>query len=123
MQSENLEFLNDPQVIEYIEKNPSEAQDYFSFLSFTEFHVAQNLAGSNESIKHFESALFHAKKTEIDEDWLAYIEGTILYLHNKSIPDEIIEKTSVSGNDRILRNFNHGLKERGSSSYLEDYSK
>jgi hypothetical protein len=120
---ENLEFLNDPQIIKYIEKNPTAIQGYYSFLNFTEFHVAQNIGSGSEAIKYFESALLHAKKGETDIDWIAYVEGTILYLHDKNIPEEIIEKTSVSGNDRILRNLNSGLRDRGSSSYLEDYSK
>lgn len=122
---ENLVFLYDPQIVEYISQHPEAQKEYYGFLSFTEFHVAQRLASSNstEAIKHFKKASEHAQVSQSDESWEAYLKGTILYMEGKKIPEELIKKAKFSRNVQILRNFNAGLKERGTPSYIEDYSK
>jgi hypothetical protein len=122
---ENLKFLNDPKITEYINQNPEEKEGYHNFLSFTEFHVAQRLTSSNptEAIEHFKKALENAQMDQSDESWVAYIQGSILYLEGKEIPEELIKKAEQSTNAQILRNFNKGLKERGSPSYMDDYNK
>lgn len=120
---ENLKLLNDPEIVDFIKEKPEIFDVYYRFLSFTEFHVAQINAENGDCLKYFTDALAHAKDGHGDEAWIAYIEGTLLYMRGQSIPEDIIEKTIVLGNDRILRNFNKGLQERGVPSYLEDYSK
>ena len=117
----NLELLSQLELVGYVKENPEIIEEYYRFLSFTEFHVAQNFIKNNESLSYFENALLHAKKGKSDEAWVAYIEGTLLYLKGQPVPEELITKTIVSGNDLILNNFNNGLKERGIPSYLEDY--
>jgi hypothetical protein len=51
------------------------------------------------------------------------VEGTLMYIDGKEIPEEIQAKVDEQRNADILRNFNAGLKERGVPSYWEDYSK
>ncbi|MFW5853398.1 MAG: hypothetical protein ACOCU8_02095 [Patescibacteria group bacterium] len=123
---ENLVFLLDPQIVEYINQHPEAREWYHRFLSFTEFHVAQRLASNNQTdkaIKHFRKALENAQINQLDEGWAAYVEGSLLYMEGKEIPEELIEKAESSRNAQILRNLNEGLKERGTPSYVEDYSK
>lgn len=122
---ENLVFLRDPQIVEYINQHPEAQDKYHGFLSFTEFHVAQRIASNNpvEAIEHFRKALESAKVDKSNDSWAAYVEGSLLYLEGKEIPEELIRKVESSRNAQILRNFNAGLKERGAPSYVEDYSK
>jgi hypothetical protein len=122
----NLQFLKDPQIVEYINQHPEMTEGYNRFLSFTEFHVAQRLTLDNpiEAINHFKMALENARVTQSDgESWASYIQGTLLYMEGKEIPEELIAKAEQSKNAQILKNFNKGLKARGFPSYLEDYSK
>lgn len=120
---ENLNFLYDSEVVNFVNSNPDYVAGYESFLSLTEFHVAQELAIENEddSLDYFKKALKNSK----NDSWSAYIEGTILYMEGKMIPENIIRKAEIIGerNAQILRNFNLGLGERGHPSYVEDYSK
>lgn len=122
---ENLVFLYDPQIIEYVNQHPESREGYHGFLSFTEFHVAQRLASSNpmDAIEHFRKALEKAPVVQSDGSWVAYVEGSLLYMEGKKIPEKLIEKVESFRNAQILRNFNKGLKERGAPSYMEDYSK
>lgn len=122
---ENLVFLHDPKIVEYINQHPEVRERYHSFLSFTEFHVAQRLADSNptEATDHFRKALESANEDQSDDSWASYVEGTLLYMEGKEIPEELIAKAEQSRNAEILRNFNAGLKERGAPSYMEDCSK
>lgn len=118
---ENLMFLHDPQIVDYIAQHPETKEGYHNFLSFTEFHVAQRIASSNptEATEHFRKAL---ESAQVDH-WAAYVEGSLLYMEGKEIPEELIEKAESSRNSQILRNFNAGLRERGAPSYMEDYGK
>jgi hypothetical protein len=120
---ENLNFLYDPEIVDLINSNPDYVDKYQSFLSLTEFHVAQELAieNKNNSLDHFKKALENSEK----DSWSAYIEGTIFYMEGKIIPDEIITKAKVMSerNAKILLNFNLGLKKRGNILYEEDYFK
>ncbi len=122
---ENLKFLYDPEIVNYIHEHPEVNQEYKSILGFTEFHVAQRLgvSGSAEAGEHFKKSLENTD--EGDEGWRAYVEGSVLYSEGKEIPEQLIEVAGKLGkrNADILRNFNAGLKERGHASYLEDYSK
>lgn len=122
---ENLKFLRDPQVVQYISQHPEAQEGYHGFLSFTEFHVAQRIAASNptEAIEHFRKALESARVDQSDDSWAAYVEGSLLYMEGKEIPEDLIGKAESSRNAQILRNFNAGLKERGAPSYMEDYAK
>lgn len=129
---ENLKFLLNPEVVEFVNSKPEYIDGYKSILSFTEFHVAQILAGEQDisALDYFKNALENAKP---ESSWAAYIQGTILYMEGKEIPEEIILKAEtknfnegtpqIQRNMQILRNFNKGLKERGHTSYKEDYSK
>jgi|ERR1700722_3923722 len=123
---ENLKFLYDPEVAHYVHAHPEAIKEYKDILGFTEFHVAQRLAvdGSMEAMEHFRKSLENADPAD-DEGWAAYVEGSLLYMEGKEIPEEIIEKAGKRGerNKDILRNFNAGLRVRGAISYLEDYSK
>lgn len=123
----NLKFLHDPQIVEYISQYPEVHERYHGFLSFTEFHVAQRLAANNsaEATDHFRKALESARvdQSDTNSSWAAYVEGSLLYMQDKEIPEELIAKVGSSRNAQILRNFNAGLKERGTSSYMEDYRK
>lgn len=120
----NLLFLRDPQIVAYIAQHPEAQEVYHAFLSFTEFHVAQRIVSDNptEAAAHFRKALESARMDQSDESWAAYVEGTLLYMEGKEIPDDLIAKAESSRNAQILKNFNTGL-ERGTPSYIEDYSK
>lgn len=122
---ENLKFLYDAEVVNYVHEHLEVIKEYKSILGFTEFHVAQRLgvSGSAEAAEHFKRSLENTD--ESDEGWRAYVEGSLLYSEGKEIPEELIERAGKLGkrNADILRNFNAGLKERGRVSYLEDYSK
>jgi hypothetical protein len=123
---ENLNFLRDPQVVALIQKKTEFLEEYQGFVSFTEFHVAQRLMmnDSQDGIEHFKKALESAQMdTRFGESWAAYVEGTLLYLEGKEIPEEIIVKVVESRNAEILSNFNRGLKKRGTPLYEEDYGK
>lgn len=120
---ENLKFLLEPEIIEYVDTHPDFREEYHNLLSLTEFHVAQRMVSNNpaEAIKHFKKSLESAKFDQSDESWSAYVEATIMYMEGREIPEELIAKAEQSKNALILRNFNLGIKERGSPSYMEDY--
>lgn len=116
---ENLQFLKNPEIEEFIEKNEEYLDTYDRFLSVTEFHVGQRLAIKNNptAIDHFEQAL----KLSKSESWSSYIKGTILYMKGLEIPVELITGVKEEQNAKILQNFNKGLKNRGCQSYTDDY--
>ncbi len=116
----NLVFLYDKEIVAYIDDHPEHKDRYQSFLSFTEFHVAQREATENpkKAIEHFKKAL---ENSQGQEAWEAYIQGTLLYIQGEQIPEELIEKVDQSKNARVLKNLNAGLKQRGFPSYSEDY--
>lgn len=115
----NLEFLKDPDIVEFVNSQPDALDNYKRFLSFTEFHIAQLHASENntDALGHFRSAL----DSSLDQNWSAYIQGTILYIQGKEIPEELILGTENEKNIQVLRNLNAGLKSRGNPSYREDY--
>jgi hypothetical protein len=119
---ENLKFLYDPEIIKFI-KDAGAVEGYSRLLSFTEFHVAQRKAEKNaeEAIAHFQKALESAQVDKTEGSWVAYVEGTLLYMQGKEIPEELILKVSNDKNISILKKFNKGLKQRGYPSYKEDY--
>mgnify|MGYP007023413955 CR=1 FL=1 len=119
----NLEFLLDPIIIDFVNKNTKILEGYYRFLSLTEFHVAQRIASNDiqEAKKHFNNALNSAKRGFSTKSWKAYIEGTLLYIQSKKIPDSIIEQVEEEKNVKILQNFNKGLAERGFPEYNKDY--
>lgn len=121
----NLKFLYDPEMVEYVEKKSENTEAYYRFLSLTEFHVAQKFALKEpaESLSYFKKSLESAKKDSSQEVWIAYVQGTILYMEGKEIPESIIDAAKDQRNMEILRNFNTGLKARGTPLYKEDYSK
>ncbi len=123
---QNIKFLYDPEITQYIQEHPEAMASYKDILGFTEFHVAQRLAvaGSiEEAVGHFKKSLENANKD--NSAWRAYVEGSILYGEGKGIPENIIEAAGglSQRNADILRHFNEGLSARGGPSYLEDYSK
>lgn len=122
---QNLAFLRDPEVENFIAQHPEANERYHAFLSFTEFHVAQRHAKNEpeKAIAHLRNALESAKVDTTEQGWMAYVWGTLLYMEGKEIPGEIIAKSAETGNDGILKNFNAGLKERGVPSYEEDYAR
>ncbi len=122
---QNLAFLKAPEVVKYLTQHPEEEGPYHTLLSLTEFHVGQELAATDptQAIEHFENALISARADKTNESWAAYVEGTLLYLKNEEIPDELIVKVEEPRNRQVLENFNAGLKVRGTPSYFEDYSK
>lgn len=121
----NLIFLRDPEIVEYISQNPEVYEIYNRFFGFTEFHIAQRLAIENNgsSLIHFQNALECANQDTSRDSWRAYVEGTLLYMQGKEIPEDLILKVEEERNAEILRNFNKGLKERGIPLYKEDYGK
>lgn len=123
---DNLKFLYDPEIINYIKENPDAIIGYHRFLSFTEFHVAQRIAGTNpnEAINHFKKSLESARIDQSEKGWLAYVEGTLLYMEGREIPNEIISQAEqIPQNATILKHFNAKLAEKGTPSYEEDYGK
>lgn len=124
---ENLKFLLDEEIVAFIDKNATdkEKQGYKALLGFTEFHVAQKLTKENpaESLKFFKEAWENIKNVPWGDSWKAYVEGTILYMENKEIPEDLIERAGKGRNAQILKNFNEGIEERGVSNYTEDYLK
>ncbi len=121
---DNLNFLMDEDIVAYIDTQHTDIQDaYHKFISFTAFHVGQSLAlkQDTEALSYFQQALTEAQKGNFGSSWIAYIEGTMLYLQGKTIPEDLIGKVTESRNAEILRNFNEGLVNRGDSQYKEDY--
>lgn len=122
---ENLEFLYDPQIAEFVDsQQPEVISGYYRLLSFTEFHVAQRLAADHpqEAIEHFRKALGSAERGRSSKSWVSYIEGTLLYMEGREIPDDLITKIAELKNADVLRSLNIGLQQRGRPSYLEDYT-
>ncbi len=68
---ENLAFLRDSQIVEYVAQHPEAQEGYHNFLSFTEFHVGQRVASNNptEAIGHFKKSLESARIDQSDESW------------------------------------------------------
>lgn len=122
---DNLNFLMDEDIVAYIEKHVDVQEVYHKFISFTVFHVGQSLAlkQDTDALLYFQQTLTEAQKGNFGSSWIAYIEGTILYLQGKTIPEDLIGKVTESRNAEILRNFNEGLKDRGTVEYREDYGR
>ncbi|OGN27554.1 MAG: hypothetical protein A3A33_05030 [Candidatus Yanofskybacteria bacterium RIFCSPLOWO2_01_FULL_49_25] len=123
---ENLNFLYDPQIVDFLnQQQPEVVEGYGRLLSFTEFHVAQSLVANNPqgAVDHFRKALESVRADQSVGSWTAYIEGTLLYMEGKEIPDDLIARVVEPRNLEILKNFNAGLRERGTPSYEKDYSK
>jgi hypothetical protein len=118
----NLYFLRDNEVVNFVNQNPEAVNGYNKLLSFTEFHVAQRLAinGDPNALAYFEEAAETARKVNGGEGWSSYVEGTILYVQGKEIPEDLIFKTEEN-NRQILMALNNGLKQRGKPLYSEDY--
>lgn len=118
----NLNFLKDPEVNKLVQEHPEIIDGYNRLLSFTEFHIAQSLAISDDvtAIDHLNEALKSALESG-DESWTAYVKGTQLYLSGEKIPNEIIDQVTSENNKKILLNFNVGLDQRGVPSYGQDY--
>lgn len=131
---DNLVFLEDPDIVKYFSSQSEEVVSYYnSTLSFARFHVAQRRIliddNAEEGLRLFKKSL----ENRTDNSFTAYIQGTVLYLEGKEIPEELILKAEIKDfkegtpntqrNMTILRNFNRGLKERGNISYKEDYSR
>jgi hypothetical protein len=122
---QNLIFLINPEIVNYINQHAEFLSDYYDFLSFTQFHIGQRRATDNlpEAINYFRQALESARLNISSESWTAYVEGTLLYMEGKNIPKEIIIKVEENRNAQILENLNLGLKQRGFPLYSEDYGK
>ena len=75
---ENIKFLYDPELEQYVQGHPEMEVMYKNILTLTEFHVAQRLAwdGSEGAVEHFRKAL---ESAEPGTDWAAYVEGSLLY--------------------------------------------
>lgn len=121
----NLSFLRDPEVVQFLSKDPEAIAGYNRVLSFTEFHVAQRLALNNDqgSLSHFQESLDSAQQDKSNQSWCAYVKGTFLYVQGKEIPEDLISQCEQTRNAEILRNLNKGLKERERPLYKEDYFK
>jgi len=119
----NLDFLNDPEILNLVSQSKENLTGYYRFLSFTEFHVGQRLAmGKIEDASlHFRESLKNARLGESDESWCSYVEGTIIYIEGNQIPEDVIEKVKEEPNKNILVRLNKGLKERGFPDYKLDY--
>lgn len=120
---DNLNFLMDEDIVAYIDKHVDVQDAYHKFVSLTAFHVGQSLAlkQDTDALLYFQQSLTEAQKGNFGSSWIAYVEGTILYLQDKNIQEELIGKVTESRNAEILRNFNEGLVNRGDSQYKEDY--
>ncbi len=119
---ENLVFLRDANIVRCLTQLPIGEKWYHWFASFTEFHVGQRHAmkDSPEALAHFERSLMHARCGE-GVSWVAYVEGTILYMKGKRIPRSLFMRVKEAPNVHVLRRLNAGLKKRGCPSYGEDY--
>lgn len=123
---DNLNFLMDEDIVAHIDTQHTDIRDaYHKFISLTSFHVGQSLAlkQDTEALSYFQQALTEAQKGNFGTSWIAYVEGTITYLQGKNIPEKLILQVTESRNAEILRNFNEGLKDRGTVEYREDYGR
>lgn len=77
--------------------------------------------GAVAGLEHFEKAWELAKPRPAYASWAAYIEGTMLYLQGKRIPEQVIGAVKEEINAGVLRRLNRGLKLRGHASYKQDY--
>lgn len=119
---DNLKFLFSSEVTDYIQQRQELAEEYYHFVSFTEFHVAQihALEDTYSATERFRNA-FEAACMQSDKSWRAYTEGTLLYMEGKVIPQELIDAVEEPENVQILKNLNQGLVKRGHASYKQDY--
>lgn len=122
----NLETLKDPEIFNWFTEHSEYLPEYNSFLSFTEFHVAQlkALENSSEEAKvHFQNALEASEQGRgNDEDWKNYIHATNAYLNNdleslKKFSDQIVDGKNKTKTKQFIK----GLEERGEPHYSEDY--
>lgn len=120
---DNLSFLKDPEIYNLVSKSEDDLNAYHGFLSLTEFHIGQRLAfqNSEEAITFLQNSLNSAETGKMDEGWISYIKGTLIYSTGKEIPQDVIEKVDNETNKNILEKLNQGLKERGFPDYKLDY--
>lgn len=120
---ENLTFLYDPQIVSEVSRSPESCAAYARFLNFTEFHVGQRLAlsGSSEAIEHIKNSLKLSSADPGQSSWAAYVNGTLMYLEGKQIPESVIADVREEINANVLRSLNDGLMRRSYPLYKADY--
>lgn len=120
---ENLAFLQDETVKNTFLEDEGSIEKYNQLLSLTQFQCGQEYAlkESPQAFEFLNDALDTAQKFS-NPAWAAYLQGTILYLLGKQIPEQIIATTKGS-NRIILAKFNEGLAQRGNIPlYKQDYA-
>lgn len=120
---ENLNFLKDEQIFDFVSKSKEDFSIYQKFFSLTLFHLGQNLAfrGDQKATSFIKEALESAVLGRADESWVSYLNSTLLYLEGVKIPDDLITKVDQDKNRQILEKLNKGLEERGFPDYSKDY--
>ncbi len=120
---ENKTFLLDPEVSAVLSNNEESKYGYYRFLGFTEFHIAQQAAitDSEKCVDYLKKSIEFSTKGNSEDGWLAYLEGTLLYVEGQTIPESVISRVTSVKNKDILRRLNSGLENRGKPSYSEDY--
>lgn len=123
---ENLNILSSPDLVEYVEKQDEDIKkSFFRLRGFTEFHVFQIKAEHNEpdALTFLKEALedYNMGRNLDSENFIKYIEGTLMYMQGEEISDEILKELKEDNNLKILKRMNDGLIRRGYPSYNEDY--
>lgn len=120
---ESLEFLQDTNVAKTFLENEFSREKYNELLSIVQFQCAETYAikDSPTALSYLEQALNTAQLfSKPKPAWSAFVQGTILYLLGKQIPQGILD--TVSGrNKTILTAFNQGLAMHGEPRYARDY--
>lgn len=122
----NLAVLKSADVVEILSANDVRAE-YFNLLSVTHFHIAQQLAGTdNTGAKHhFESALIAAFEIGLSEfdDWVKYVDATVAYFnHNMERLSVLANEITDERNRSVVLSLLKGLRERGLVDYNLDYA-
>ncbi len=125
---ENIRFLEDQQVKEFIDTVSEETKKkYYQILSLSELHYAQNLLFEGKAqlgLGYFKRSLEHEYKSQAFPENILYRRGTIAYLESDtSVLEDSISELEPSRNKAILENMRSGLAERGHPDYVADYSK
>lgn len=125
--NENLEFLEDEDVENFISTQSLEIQEsYFRFLGFTQWHIAQNLMFEDknvEGLELFKKSVQNSLKGKGEESWIAYGKGTIAYLEKdiERLRENIFSVTTSEKNKVILERMLRTLESGVEPDYKTDY--
>lgn len=118
---DSLTFLQTPEIAKTFLENEFSKEKYSQLVSLIQFQCAQMHASkeSPKAIPFLEDALATTQLFS-KPAWSAYVQGTLLYLYGKQIPEGILQTVSEK-HKVILTSLNEGLAKNGEPRYTRDY--